>query len=124
MERLAVAGKTAVYRIFYAGEIIYVGKSARPKARFGAHKRVSRVPRTSTLEIVEWFDDPKAALVEEKRLIVVHRPTLNLIHNHAYSEFKAAKIAARDKLTGQEVDEVMRQYAAHTAYLASLQKPE
>ena len=67
--------KTALYRHYDAtGALLYVGITADPMGRFGAHSRNSGwFTRVARIEIM-WFDDREAALLAERKAITDEKP--------------------------------------------------
>lgn len=68
---------TALYDVVSAGEVVYVGITSRPKARFNAHKTRGLIPKDAEMVVVEWYDERAKAEAAEYRRIQDKSPRFN-----------------------------------------------
>lgn len=74
--------RTALYRCFDADEeLLYIGISKDPGARWEQHRKSSPWSRHVALRTVEWFDDRTSAERAECKAIVAEGPRYNVHHN-------------------------------------------
>jgi len=72
---------TALYRHFDDGDnLLYVGISVDPDARWKAHKRKDWA-RSAAMMSVEWFDNRPEAAAAEVLAIRAEKPLHNIAHN-------------------------------------------
>ncbi|MBP5892819.1 GIY-YIG nuclease family protein [Streptomyces scabiei] len=73
--------RTALYRCFDADEeLLYVGISYDPTARWKQHQSNSPWWRDVAVRTVEWFDDRPAAEAAERKAIQTEGPRHNVVH--------------------------------------------
>lgn len=73
---------TALYRLYdAAGDLLYIGVTSLPKARWHNHKRErSWWPQVARKDL-EWHPNRSAALLAEKRAVETEWPRYNTIHH-------------------------------------------
>lgn len=94
MNPLAKNPKSAVYQHLNAnGEILYIGVSINPMARFGRHRSCSPWAHQVASVSIEWFDSQAEAYAEERRLVAIHQPPMNrhMIHRKGFEPEKLAQ---------------------------------
>lgn len=79
-------GKYCVYSHSIAGKVFYVGKgkSDRPFARVSRNKAWNKITEAAgsfDVEIIQWFDHNRDALVREAAEIKLSKPAANMVHN-------------------------------------------
>lgn len=104
--------RVAVYDIYSAGKLIYVGISRRPKKRYENHKTRERVPRSSELRVVEWHDSLDEARCAEKKRIKALRPPLNCQH--------AGGVRALGEITKCRAELIVEAFAAKSAEIDAI----
>lgn len=67
-----------VYDIIVNGKLFYVGVTSNPRRRFKSHKSVGTAPKTSTIKVVQSFEDVRAALDAERSRIESLNPPGNV----------------------------------------------
>lgn len=74
--------RTALYRLFDADdELLYVGISKDPKARWEQH-RDKPWWRDVSMRVIEWYDDRPTAERAERKAIETEGPRYNIVHNY------------------------------------------
>lgn len=71
-----------MYRFYDGdGDLLYVGISVRPWARWKQHKGQKDWAEDVATSTIEWFDTRKDALDAERAAIVAEEPRYNIVHN-------------------------------------------
>jgi transcriptional regulator with XRE-family HTH domain len=69
--------RCAVYRIWRDAELLYIGASYNPWARYGNHQAAKDWGKSATRMDIQWFDTREAALRTERLAISTEKPPCN-----------------------------------------------
>lgn len=99
--------RTAIYRCFDGDdELLYVGISKDPGARWEQHKVHSPWSKQVAMRTVEWLDTRQAAMQAERKAIYAEGPRYNQVHNRRPATL-AASVAAPGRSTGNTLADVV-----------------
>lgn len=105
-------GRTALYRLFGAGKLLYIGISDAPETRWRRHARTKQWwPLVERCE-VEWFDDRADAESAEALAILVENPMFNVVRS---DRLAPGVKATRSPAIQAAADEVVDAFAAISA---------
>lgn len=85
----------AVYDVVSDGEIVYVGVSKNPKARWAAHRSRRIFPADATFRVANWLETEWAALLAERRRIRSKAPRMNKAFNPVLDAERALERGSR-----------------------------
>mgnify|MGYP003639882382 CR=1 FL=1 len=71
--------RTAVYRIWCGSDLLYIGASYNPWARYGAHINTKSWAKSATRMDIEWHESREGAFRAERLAITDEQPPCNML---------------------------------------------